>query len=203
MIHSTHRRRRRLAGDRGVTMMDVVVSMVLMAVFMSIFTRGTVQMFGTASRNQAVSDAQTQVTSAFLRLDREIRYAAGISNPRPVGADQYVEYLVTNTGTPICTELRMNLASQQLQRRTWRQGMTPLAPSAWVPLATSVVSPSPFAYSAPDGTYNFQRLTLDLKVSIPVGDRPQVKETRVMFTALNTTISTKSASVCTEGRAVA
>ena len=189
--------------DAGVTMTDVVVSMTLMAIFMAIFTGGTVRMYRSAAQVQATADAQIQITSAFLRLDKEIRYAAGISLPGPVGADGYVEYLTTNTGVGICAELRLNVDTSQLQRRTWRQDVIPLAPTPWVPLATSVSSTQPFTYRAPDTKYNFQRLQLQLNATVGTGDSAASKHTDVTFTALNTTLSAANPAVCTEGRAVA
>jgi hypothetical protein len=184
-------------------MVDVVVSMTLLSVFMAIFTGGTVRMYRSATLIQATANAQTQITTVFLRLDTEIRYAAGISEPNPAGADRYVEYLTTNTGDGVCIELRLNGASQQLQRRTWPQGANPLVPTAWVPLASAVSSSQPFTYLAPDTKYNFQRLQLQLDATIGAGGSQVVKHTDVTFTALNTTLSPSTPEVCTEGRAVA
>ncbi|MEN3359420.1 MAG: hypothetical protein V7637_3402 [Mycobacteriales bacterium] len=189
--------------DAGMTMMDVVVSMTLMAIFMAIFTGGTVRMYRSAARIQATADAQAQITTAFLRLDKELRYAAGISAPKAVGSDWYVEYLTTNTGVGICSEMRLNAATGQLQQRGWRQGVIPLAPSPWVPLATSVASDKPFTYWGPDTRYNFQRLQLRLDATVGTGDRSATKHTDITFTAMNTTLSAANPSVCTEGRAVA
>lgn len=195
-------RPRRPARDAGVTMMDVVVSMTLMAIFMAIFTGGTVRMFRSAAQVQATADAQVQITTAFLRLDKEIRYAAGISQPGLALSDQYVEYLTTNSGVGICSELRLNVAAGQLQRRTWQQGATPLAPTPWIPLATSVSSAQPFTYWAPDTRYNFQRLQLRLDATVGTGGTAVTKHTDVTFTALNTTLSAANPDVCTEGRTV-
>jgi hypothetical protein len=194
--------RRRPAGDRGATMIDMVVAMTLMSIFMSLFTGGVVRMFRSANRTQALTAAQTQVTNTFLRLDKEIRYAAGISTPGPVGADSYVEYVTSFTGTAMCTELRLNVASGQLQRRTWQQGVLPLVPSAWIPMATSVSSTQPFTFLAADATFNFQRLQLKLDATSGGGPATAARRTDVTFTALNTTLATSSATACTEGRSV-
>jgi hypothetical protein len=183
-------------------MIDVVVAMTLMSVFMSIFTGMVVQMFRSANKNLAIASAQSQVTTAYLRLDKEIRYAAGISAPGPVGDDSYVEYLTTNTGVATCTELRLNAASRQLQRRSWPQAGVPPVPSAWVPLASAVSSPTPFTFAAADDTYNFQRLRLTLLASAGGGSTAASRQTDVTFTALNTTLGTSSATVCAEGRSL-
>jgi Tfp pilus assembly protein PilV len=189
--------------DAGVTMIDVVVAMTLMSVFMSIFTGAVVQMFRSASKNLAIARAQSQVTNAYLRLDKEIRYAAGISDPGPVGADTYVEYLTNNTGVATCTELRLNSASGQLQRRSWPQAGTPPAPTAWVPLASAVSSAKPFTlWPADAATLSFQRLQLTLDATAGSGATAAKRRTDVTFTALNTTPSTSSTAVCSEGRSL-
>lgn len=194
------RRPGRPVGDAGTTMIDVVVAMTLMSAFMAMFTGGIVQMFRSANETEAMSIAQSQLTTAFLRLDGEIRYAAGISDPGPVGADSYVEYLTTNTGVAVCTELRLNVASGQLQSRSWPRDVTPPAPGAWNPLASDISSSQPFVRSAGDSTYNFQRLRLNLAATAGGGTTGASKQTDVTFTALNTTQDTDSDTVCADGR---
>jgi prepilin-type N-terminal cleavage/methylation domain-containing protein len=195
-----HARGRR---DSGITLIEVVVSMTIMSVAMAIFTGGILQMYRAFNRSDATANAQSQINNAFLRLDKEIRYAAGISTPGSVGSDPYVEFLTTYTGTPVCTELRLRVAAKQLQRRTWVQGSSPLVPSAWVPLASEVSSTQPFTFTAADATFNFQRLQLKLTATSGSGGTATPKQTDVTFTALNTSLTTSSATVCTEGRAVA
>jgi hypothetical protein len=196
--------RRRPAGDAGVTMIDVMVAMTLMSIFMGIFTDVVVQMFRSANQNQAVASAQTELTTVFLRLDTEIRYAAGISDPgpSPAGTDSYVEYRTVNTGTAVCTELRLETASGQLQSRTWPEAVTPPAPTAWIPLASDVTSPTPFTLWPADTTLNFQRLQLTLDAGVGADVASAARRLDVTFTALNTTLGTDSTTACTEGRAV-
>jgi len=192
----------REGGDRGFTLVEILVSMSIMAVFMAMFTGLVVQMFRSANKSSATAAAQSQVNIAFLRLDEEIRYAAGISTPGSVGADSYVEYLTTNTGGPICTELRLNAASGQLQRRTWTRGVSPVTPTGWIPLASDVTSAAPFTFSPADATFNFQRLRLKLVASSGSGGTAAARQLDVTFTALNTSLSTSSAADCTEGRSI-
>lgn len=196
-------RRRRARGDAGITLIEVVVAMSILSIFLAIFTGAVTQMYRAANRTEAVAGTQSQLHVAFLRLDKEIRYAAGISTPAAVGGDQYVEFLTTNTGTPRCTQLRLRTVDEQIQRRTWTQGASPLAPSAWIPLASGVTSTQPFTFVAADTTFNFQRLRLRLTASSAPGGAGTARATDVTFTALNTSLTTSSSTVCTEGRAVA
>jgi type II secretory pathway pseudopilin PulG len=199
------RRHARFGGrteDSGITLVEVVVSMSIMGVFMAMFTATILGIFRTVDRSDATSTAQSQVNLAFLRLDKEIRYAAGISVPASVGADPYVEYLTANTGTPVCTELRLHLATGQLQRRTWTEGSAPVTPGAWVPLASNVSSAQPFTFSVADATFNFQRLRLTLVAKAGAGSTAASRLTDTTFTALNTSLATSSAAICTEGRSI-
>jgi len=185
--------------DAGVTLVELTVTMSIMAVVMAMFTGGVIQMYRSTHKNEAIATAQAQMNIAFLRLDKEIRYATGISTPGTVGVDSYVEYLTTNTGTAVCTQLRLKIDEQQLQRRSWTQGAMP---GGFLPLASSVSSGAPFTLFPADATYNFQRLQLRLKATTGTGGTQTSAETDITFTALNTSLSTSSATVCTEGRAV-
>lgn len=200
--------------DRGVTMIEVTVSMVVMSIALVIFTTGFLQVYRTMNKTESLSTAQAQVTMAFQRLDREVRYASGISDQAQVGADFYVEYLVTPLvrspaptpppeRTPTCVQLRLRVSTQQLQRRTWPKGVTPVTPTPWIPLVSGVVGGQPFDTDDADPAVNYQQ---SLRVSITVrsgtGGTATLRTTDVTFTALNTSIATSSADICTEGRVV-
>jgi prepilin-type N-terminal cleavage/methylation domain-containing protein len=194
------RRGQARSGDEGVTLIEVAVAMIIMAVLMAIFTSSVLQMFRSADRTEAVSIAQSQNNTAFLRLDTAIRYASAISSPGVVGGNYYVEFLTSNSTTPVCTELRLNVTASQLQIRTWNQGASPLVPSAWVPLASNVTSSTPFQFLDADATYNFQRLRLNLVADTKSEGISAAATTDVTFTALNTELGTATTTVCTEGR---
>ena len=53
-------------------------------------------MFRTANKTEAVATAQSQISIAFQRLDKEIRYAEGISTPTSSGTGWYVEYVTAD-----------------------------------------------------------------------------------------------------------
>jgi prepilin-type N-terminal cleavage/methylation domain-containing protein len=192
------RERLRARDDSGMTLIELVVTMTIFLVLMSVFTTGLVQMYASEGRTEAIMTAQSQMHNAFVRLDREIRYASAISTPDTVGVDSYVEYLTTNTGIAICTELRLNIAGAQLQWRTWTQGSSPLTPTAWSPLASGVSSGQPFTFVASE---NFQRLRVQLAAT-PVGGVNVAAASDITFTALNTQRGADTPDVCTEGRTV-
>lgn len=183
--------------DRGFTMTEIVVTMSVMSVVMAIFTAGVVQMYNTSNKTESLAVSQAQSNTAFLRLDKQIRYASGISTPGTSGGAPYVEYLLAGSGTATCYELR--LLDSKLQQRVWTQGGT-IANSPWTVLSSGVSSSQPFTYLSPDATFNFQRLRLQLTTTYGGNQTLSTANTDITFTALNTTLGTSSASVCTEGR---
>lgn len=178
------------------------MSMTIMTVAVAIFTTGLLQVYRATNLTESVGTAQAQVTAAFQRLDREVPYAAGISVPGQIGADFYVEFLVTGTATPTCVELRLQASSGQLQRRSWAQGGSPLTPSAWLPMVSSVVVAAPFTRLPADVVHNFQRLTVRLGVSAASGGSGSTRQMNVTFVALNTSLTTSSDATCVAGRSV-
>ena len=195
--------RARLASDDGFTMIDVVMSMVILGIVMALFSSAMFQIYGAQERTQTTADSQSQIVTAFQRLDKQVRYASGISPQGAVGADQYVEFQTTNTGAAICTELRMHAANGQLQIRTWTSGMSPLVPSAWNPLATGVISTQPFTFTPADPAIGFQRLEVNLSIKTGSNQNATVRQSDIQFTALNTSLATGlTTTLCTEGRAI-
>jgi hypothetical protein len=192
----------RAGDDRGTTLIDVVVSTTIMSFCMAMFTTGILQIYRFTNKNETISTTQQQINIAFMRLDKEIRYAVNISAPGQVGSDAYVEYLTANTASPVCTELRLLVSTRQLQRRTWVQGSSPVAPSAWLPLASNVTSTQPFTVTAADATFAFQRLELKLTATDGTGGTVSSTQTDVTFTALNSSLETSNAGICVEGRSI-
>jgi hypothetical protein len=209
-------RRDGIRREDGVTMIEVVVSLTLMAVLMTVFTTAVIQVYRHVNQTEAISTAQANLNTVFLRLDKEVRYASGISNVPPAGADWYVEYLNTNRGTETCTQLRLT-STGLLQRRTWNRNQTPIQPSGWAVLASGIrradgpdagedldppftfVAANP-ANAASTGS-NFHQLVVTLAADGP--NRKQSAQSTFTFAALNTSQATTSTDVCVEGRAVA
>lgn len=199
-----------LRRDDGVTMMEVVVSLTLMAVLMTVFTTSVISVYRNVNLTESLSTAQTQLNNAFLRLDKDVRYASGISRPLRVGDVQFVEYLNTSTGTEICTQLRFGVRTGELQRRTWNRTQIPIAPTGWALLASNLTTapgtvpftriPENLATGAA-GESNFQQLELNFTVNIRT-DR-QIAQSKITFTALNTSRALRSDDICVEGRAIA
>lgn len=198
-----------LRRDDGVTMIEVVVSLTLMAVLMTIFTTAVIDVYRNVNQTEGISTGQSELNNVFLRLDKEVRYASGISLQAKVGVEWYVEYLNTSRGTEVCTQLRLTRTGL-LQRRTWDRNQTPIQPTTWGVLGSNLGEVSgtpPFSFSAADpskttgAASNFHQLTISLAA---LGrDDKHLAESSFTFTALNTSLATTSVGICTEGRTVA
>jgi type II secretory pathway pseudopilin PulG len=186
--------------DAGVTLIELVVSMSLMSFATAIISSGFVQMYRVLDINDAQTSAQQQLSTAFERLDRDVRYAAGISSPAVVNGDWYVEYLMDAGGTPTCVELRLHGSTAQLQRRGWASGSS-VAPTAWMPIASGVTATVPFVLLPADAALNFQRLQVALQSTAGNGPTASSRQSSSTWAALNATQPTDT--VCTERRSVA
>jgi prepilin-type N-terminal cleavage/methylation domain-containing protein len=179
--------------DAGVSLVELVVTMTIMSIFMAIFTTAAVQMFHYETDAETATSAKTQIHIAFLRLDKDIRYASAISVPNT----SYVEYLRTDLPDPVCTELWMDTAGRQLRRRTWVQGTTP--GSDWGTIVSGVSATQPFTLLPPVIPFTTQRLRVNLVVG-PAGSTGSSRVMDLTFTAANSTSSTAGGSACSEGR---
>ena len=206
-------------GDAGVTLIEVVVAMSIMSILMVIVTGAVLQIYHSVNEVDSLAEAQTQINTAFIRLDREVRYARGVSDPALVGGDYYVEYLRSVNSVDTCVELRLRTTTDELQRREWTKNMSPLVPGGWTTLASHVTATTPFTVTAADTTsltgFRAQRLTLAMTAVVGGGSPSNAgagraganRETNVTFTALNATEPPGStgatyATTCTEARTV-
>jgi prepilin-type N-terminal cleavage/methylation domain-containing protein len=181
-------------GDAGVTMLEVTVAMSVMAVVTALAVAGVVQVFGTSNRAEALVSAQAQAHNAFIRLDRDIRYASGISKPGQVGGNQYVEYTLTNSDVTTCTQLRLTGSSGLLQSRSRRSGE---AVGPWQTLASYVTTPRQFTRTLPADTgAPYQQLDVLLTLRAGAGATTSRRQSSYRFAALNTTDATASDTVC-------
>lgn len=192
--------------DAGWSLLETVVSMSLMSVAGAIFTAGFVQVYRTFNLLQAQNDAQQQLTTAFLRLDREVQYASALSLPAKVDDNWYVEYLTGTGSTRTCVELRLNVAAGQLQRRSWTNS-PPIAPTSWIPLASGVapavsgtgVTVAPFTLLRADPAFTFHRLQVVMASTSGTGATASTRRSVAIWSALNAGTDTND-SVCTDAR---
>jgi hypothetical protein len=205
--------RQRLQSDAGTTLIELMVGIVLLTIFMALFTGAIVMMNSAMNKTQAVNLTSSQLTVAFQNLDPTVRYASAISTPgkaeRGTGSsgDWYVELRTTNTGTQVCTQLRVDIASQQLQRRTWDVvGAIASKPVAWVPISSGISNgraaggalSQPFYLVPPLGNSLFQQLTTNLTATSGTGSSQTTSTSSFTVPATNSSQPQPTAPICQE-----
>ena len=197
--------RRRISRDEGTTLIELMVGMTLMVVFMAMFTGAIVMMNSAMNKSQAVNLTSSQLNVAFLNLDDTVRYASFISTPgKGKSGDWYVELRSTNRGAETCTQLRVNTAAQQLQRRTWTVVNTIAStPSAWVPIASGISAggadggpTQPFALVPLRANAASQQLTITLISPSGSGSSLTNSTSSATFTALNSVVPVPTEPIC-------
>ncbi|MDR7274631.1 prepilin-type N-terminal cleavage/methylation domain-containing protein [Catenuloplanes atrovinosus] len=200
--------------DAGITLIEVIVGMAIMSVLMVLFTTAITQVYRTFNKVDATTQAQSQVNTVFLRLDREIRYSTGITAGLRSGATSVIEYQVYLNNVKSCVQLRVRSDTGLLQRREWATDAAP--PATWTTLLSGVrlvpaaqATPSlaggataapPVSRPAGTSTQDFQRLRLYFITTGGGGAASTERLTDVTFTALNTTASAITDDLCKEGR---
>ena len=198
---------RGVGNDNGTSLIELVVGMMLMSIFLAMFTGAVVAMNRAENKTEAASLSTSQLNQAFLTLDKTVRYASAISQPGtgPSG-DWYVELRTTNLGMQTCTQLRID--SQQLQRRTW---VVPVPSGAvaptWTPLTSNVTNggaaagpAQPFLLLTPTAANdtNVQQLMFNFSTMSGGGATETTSKSSFTFTAANSTIPVPTAPICQE-----
>ena len=203
--------RNRLPADdreRGTTLMEMIVGMGLMGVFLAVFTASMLSVYQASNHTESVTVGSGQLNAAFLRLDKMIRYASAISTPSITAngaGNYYVEIQSTNSGSTVCTQLRLNTGTQVLSQRSWQVPSAGTATniSSFGALASGIqANGQPFVL-VPNGSVDFEQLTFNLQSSL--GNNAS-SNSNVTFTALNSNASSEKArtdpatpdSVCQE-----
>jgi prepilin-type N-terminal cleavage/methylation domain-containing protein len=209
-------------GDAGVTLIEAMVTMMIMSIMMAIFTTGILQVYRATNATESLSTAQSQLHIVFQRLDTEIRYASWIAEPGEVGGRWYVEFAAVDrvTRQPRCAQLRLEPATGVLRQLSWTPGSPPLVGDPGMTLASQVVTDSAVLAAEPvftreaAGSYpyagagvagasfspDFHRLRLRLTIQVGAADQGGTARSDVTFTALNTSRDTPVANTCAEGR---
>jgi hypothetical protein len=183
--------------------------MLVMGIFMAIFTGTIVSMARTTTKVEAVASSADQVNNGFLALDKLVRYAAAVTTIGPATGstgDWYVElYSLDNGVAPAietCTQLRVDVAAQQLQLRTWDPTATATynpQPPAWTVLASKILNggaasgsvDQPFTSPPPltAASTTFQRLTITLVAGTSGPVSTSTTRSSTTFTAVNSVAS--------------
>ncbi|MCU1601047.1 MAG: hypothetical protein JWO22_1756 [Frankiales bacterium] len=217
-------RRRRSSDQDGFSLIELLVSMVILAVVFAIVIGATTTMYKAMRKQSAASDAVDQTRKVVSVFDKQVRYANAITvEGYNAGATAlYVELKSGITGArQTCTQWRFTAASKTLEYRTWQPILNTgdvVTVGAWksvskavLPPATGTVFKTSYLTAADNGTapagfYGYtQNASVPheaLRVSfIAAFGSPKAKQASdVSFTALNTVNSLAPASgTCNEG----
>jgi prepilin-type N-terminal cleavage/methylation domain-containing protein len=180
--------------DEGYTLVELIVSMSILAVLISIFMAAMTQEYKDTVRTQAVSTAADETLRTMNRLDHTIRFASAVNRPVEVGTNWYLEYQLTatlNGAQPLCTQWKFDSTADTLAYRTWTVTGGAVTPTPFVTTSVHVVNnpatQQPFTFLPADSVYTRQRIQVFLIVQNNRGNGAQIRST---FTALNTSTGT-------------
>ena len=191
--------RRRFTDERGMTLVELLVSMMILGIAMTIFgtTLASVQR-GVVAQDQ-LSRANDQARLALEQMDREMRSGNVLYNPATEGTtagdaaqNYYMVRIYTQTnaetrGSYSCVQWRV--ANEQLQTRWWPPEH-PEAATAWRTVAEGIVNKtfSEHAFELDSDALKGNRvLNVTLHVSVDPNATPvQATEIQAAFTGRNT-----------------
>lgn len=198
----------RAGSDAGYTLVELLVSMIVLGIFFSVFTGVVVRVFRSTTDQQGRSQDIDAARQVGLVLDRQVRYANGI-NGSTVAADgtEHVEWQVGGRGArQTCYQWEV-LTTGGMRYRSWQVPFAAGDPSAastataWRTAATGVDgigTAGVFSLTGPvalSGAVVHQQLTVGFTVTSGGVTTP----THLTLTALNTaTSSPPSPAVCQE-----
>jgi prepilin-type N-terminal cleavage/methylation domain-containing protein len=198
----------RLRDDRGATLLELLVAMVIMVVFFAIFGSSMIMMSRAQSKTSAIVDTSDQLNRAFIWLDKNVRYSAAITTPGKGATDWYVELENTTSGTEVCTQIRYDVSSGQLQQRSWSVvNSAATTATSWIPIASSLTyatdssnnTLTPFVSpSTATGSETTQQLQVYLASTSGPTTASATSQSTFTFTAINSTLPKSSASICQE-----
>ncbi|UQU63879.1 hypothetical protein COUCH_33640 [Couchioplanes caeruleus] len=215
---------RRRTDDAGASLAELLVTLAVMSVVMVLFTGAIVQIYRTVNATEALSDSQNELSRAFQRFDRELRYASWIADPSNQDATStgpwYVEFAGPDPTT--CFQLQLMPGAQNkgvLRLLTWTRGAPLPAGTPGQTIASQVdttaarrpffekqaygatpyASPTATPSGGPVGT-GFQSVFQRLRIKLTTRSGAGTAQIDTTFTALNTTKDTPAGNGCSEGR---
>jgi type II secretory pathway pseudopilin PulG len=144
--------------ERGDTLIELLIVMIIFTLIIGIITTAIVTMMKQIDKQTGLDSNLANARKAIETLDGQLRFANAVTTPGTVASgDQYVEFrtLATNMANQpeVCTQWRYHVASKALQYRTWSVPASGAAtPTTWLTTALSVspASGNPiFAFTPP------------------------------------------------------
>jgi prepilin-type N-terminal cleavage/methylation domain-containing protein len=186
-------------GDEGMTLIELMISMMLFTVLLGVFMSAIVTMTKDTTRVRASADSSDEVRRAYQLLDKQVHYAVAVNRPGVVSGKQFIEFQTTavvNGAQPQCTQWRFDPTTMQLAYRTWSDVATGATATAWAVVANRVtnnVTTSPvFTFLPVDENFVKQRVQVFLDVKDTSGKGAQLRSTFVAINTTSTTLTTQA-----------
>lgn len=166
--------------DDGYTLVELMVALGIFSFVVAIFMAGVVVMTRNTALTSARVEAQSELRTAFQRLDKQVRYADAVNLPGAGSSGAiYVEFrtpaTVAASGVTTCTQWRYVPSTGVVQARTWEQSATALPGFGTV--ITDVSGPSaPFTLTVADPEHPRQSLSVRFEVDNAKVDTTIVSE---------------------------
>lgn len=196
--------RRKRAQDEGISLVELIVSTMIFAMILAIITTTIMTMMHDQQRENGIGANLDSSRKLIETLDRQVRYANAITTPG-TGTDggYYVEFRTGNANQQqTCTQLRYLPSTGVVAYRTWLPplgGTGSVTASSWITLAFNVSPPSGntiWSITPSASTSNRTALTANFVTSN--GAPATSTSSQVTITALNTSSSSASTTVCNE-----
>lgn len=202
MTEATEPRPLRGEGSSGFTIIELVVTIALFTLFMSLFLGVVISLTRGSTWVKSTSESSSGILITFQNFDREIRYADAINYPG-TGASgaEYVEFRIpaASTATPAsCVQWRFDPADGRFQSRKWNAGSVSSV-SPWATKMSNVID-EPDVPGEPDYPFNLIPASTDgsakqqLELTISAGSEAEDSGSRssTSFVARNSSIASPS-----------
>ncbi len=137
----------------------------IFSVIMSLALAAVISLGRATQRVTNVADASDDLRTAFLTMDRQVRYADAVNFPgQTAGGDWWVEMrtsAVVLPKTPVCSQWNYHAVDGTLRVRSWPEGTSPTG--AWRTVARQILpTGQPFSLVKAQGLQTQQELRVTL-----------------------------------------
>ena len=218
------RRRLRARGDRGMTLVELLVSMIIFSVAIALVYSAVILTLRWSQETQQSADAVTELRQALAQIDRQVRSGNVLFSPEDedlvvatcldggAGSDAgtCMRIFTQSNGDEKCVQWRIipdmtagGGTVHRLESRSWEldwttggsvSGWSVIARDIHFDAAASPATPMPFTLDTP-GTYRERTLRVHLEVMDARQDRPV--EINSSLTGRNTTYGYDSGQCAT------
>jgi prepilin-type N-terminal cleavage/methylation domain-containing protein len=114
------------AGDQGFTLIEMMISLLVFAIFLSLLIGTIVGITRANTRVNVTAQTTSGILIVFQIFDRQIRYSDAINFPGAGTTSRYIEFRTpatsSSTGNTMCTQWRFDPVAKTLSSRQWTDG---------------------------------------------------------------------------------